>query len=230
MKKLFIIILSLGMFSCSKPNSSILDGYYYDVNSPNIYSFKNSNLIVYHVYDSLYSNKRYTISKESININDVNFPFKKISDTLFLYNFLEKDRDLTLVQFKFKSPDLKQIHLSSWRTSLIKTSRNNHAKFLEEQLLKIDLEDGMDAYYTKGLDTFYGDYFKYEGKIFDKFIFFKKQYITLVITDYRDNELKILTCYGDKTNLESFNRIIDSVSPPSFNVIGNDSPANPRTR
>ncbi len=220
MKRIFIIVLFLSIYSClNKDNESRLKGYYYDINSSNIYSFKNSKLIIYHIYDSLYSNDKYTISKENITINDESFSFEKRNDTLFLYNFPKRERDLALVQFEFKNPNLKEIHLSSWTHTFLKTSRNNQAKFLEEQILKIDLEGGMDAYYTKQRDTLYGDYFKYEGKVFDKFILFKKQYITLVITSSENNILNILTCYGDKTNLESFNRVIDGVSPPNFNVI-----------
>jgi hypothetical protein len=85
--------------------------------------------------------------------------------------------------------------IETWNRTLKK-------KFIEEQFVKIN-NDAYAYYHEKSAkysDTLLGDWYKYKGKVFDRFPVFKGLLSTFVIYDFDYNEIQLLIYNGDNTS------------------------------
>lgn len=205
MKKILLILILI--FSCSKSKKITLDGYYFDDSSSIIYSFENSKIIKYNILDSIITEKKFVQDEHKLKINDGNFSFKKRNDTLILYNLPNTNKEITLKEIDYKNISSHKIDYTSWSMVVTQILREDNTKYKEEQLFRINLKEGIDAYYTKSNDTIYGDHFDSSGKMFNKFYAFKKDFITIVLVNINSNTLEMILCYGDQASIYSLKKV-----------------------
>ena len=207
MKKIIISLLILFLFSCSETEKNILNGYYFDISSSDIYNFENSKLIKYNISDSIITNKKYIIEENTLKINNKIFPFEKNNDTLLVYDFSNENENVVLKKISYTNLKAHEIDDTCWVMEVTQILREDNSKFKEKQLLNINLKKGIDAYYIKSKDTLYGDHFQINGKMFNKFFAFKKDYVTIVLINKKRNEIEIILCYGNQTKAYKLKKV-----------------------
>lgn len=199
--------MSIIIISCS--NGGHINGFYYDSESSNIYYFEDEKFILYDLIDSTKTTKKYKINDDRLKIDNDNFQILTVDDTLVIYD-KNRDRKLHLLKFDFDNFENDLIDSTYWSTVLQKYNPVDKNKYTEDFFLTINLNNGMDSYYSNNHDTIYWQHFDYKNIYFNKFPLFKESYMTAVVLRHDSNDLHILIYDGFVTETYIFKRIKNS--------------------
>jgi len=192
LNSLRFVIIFISIVSCNT-NKNEFEGYYYNIDKPEIYFFDKTNVELYDFSDSLLKKLNYYFDEEYISIRDKIYKSQKSNDTLLLNDVSEEKIDLRLVKFNFKPFRKSKIYNKNYKHNFEPKNSSINSSYSQEQFLRFD-KNGFHFYthFKNKKDTIYSNYYNYKGKYFDKFLFYRGFEGNLLIHGLNNNQIKAL--------------------------------------
>ena len=202
MKKIVLVTTFIVlMFACSKKDET-LRGYFYDEMSSDLYLFENEELYIYYLLDSVSLRNRQKFNNGKIQIDGEHYLYEHYEDELTIFDLKGININTSLKRIKLESFDVKKIDQKCWKMEVDKKALGDNKRYLQEQFVKIDFQEGLDFFYRKNNDTLYGGHYDYSGFVFNKFNVFMRGPSTILIYGIGDNEIKTLLYDGYNSTLK----------------------------
>ena len=215
-KTVIVIIFFTILFSCkSDISTNPLEGYYYAINSAEIYHFKKNKVFQYNFLDSISKTYEFNLDSIYLQLGENKFEYEINNDSILVFDY-QQEKNMILKKFEFKDFDIIDLLGTEWRMINTKEDDENITGFL-----KFHDEKTIYSYFKTNKDNWATQYYSHYqvGKVFNKFYVFSSG-MPYIIAGYNKGEMLHLVI-DEKYKFHEFKLEQISYKNIDSNIVGN---------